>query len=140
MCARDVLESVLRLERARSKSECVASPSFRGCPVVRMCSASRLRESVARCGPARHAAVSLKLMLHTLHIRNLALIERAELRMADGLTAISGETGGGKSLLITALKLLRGEKAAASLVRHGESELQVDGEFRLGSGAIGARP
>lgn len=74
-------------------------------------------------------------MLHTLHIRNLALIERAELRMADGLTVVSGETGGGKSLLITALKLLRGEKAAGSLVRHGEAELQVDGEFRLGSGA-----
>jgi DNA repair protein RecN (Recombination protein N) len=74
-------------------------------------------------------------MLHTLHIRNLALIERAELRMADGLTVVSGETGGGKSLLITALKLLRGEKAAGALVRHGEPELQVDGEFRLGSGA-----
>jgi len=73
-------------------------------------------------------------MLHTLHIRNLALIERAELRLADGLTVMSGETGGGKSLLITALKLLRGEKAAGSLVRHGEAELQVDGEFRLGTG------
>jgi DNA repair protein RecN (Recombination protein N) len=73
-------------------------------------------------------------MLHTLHIRNLALIERAELRMADGLTVVSGETGGGKSLLITALKLLRGEKAAGALVRHGEPELQVDGEFRLGPG------
>lgn len=73
-------------------------------------------------------------MLHTLHIRNLALIERAELRLAAGLTVVSGETGGGKSLLITALKLLRGEKAAAALVRHGADELQVDGEFRLGGG------
>jgi len=77
-------------------------------------------------------------MLHTLHIRNLALIERAELRMAAGLTVVSGETGGGKSLLITALKLLRGEKAQGSLVRHGEAELQVDGEFRLGGGARSA--
>ena len=77
-------------------------------------------------------------MLHTLHIRNLALIERAELRMADGLTVVSGETGGGKSLLITALKLLRGEKAQGSLVRHGAAELQVDGEFRLGGGARSA--
>lgn len=74
-------------------------------------------------------------MLHTLHIQNLALIERAELRLADGLTVISGETGGGKSLLITALKLLRGEKAHGTLVRHGANELQVDGEFRLGGGA-----
>ena len=114
---------------------CVFGQSFCGCPVVRLWEARCPIESVARYGPARHAASSLKLMLHTLHIRNLALIERAELRMADGLTAISGETGGGKSLLITALKLLRGEKAAGSLVRHGEAELQVDGEFRLGSGA-----
>ena len=73
-------------------------------------------------------------MLHTLHIQNLALIERAEIRLAEGLTVVSGETGGGKSLLITALKLLRGEKAAGSLVRHGADELQVDAEFRLGKG------
>ncbi|MBZ0154491.1 MAG: AAA family ATPase, partial [Planctomycetes bacterium] len=73
-------------------------------------------------------------MLHTLHIRNLALIERAEIRLAEGLTVVSGETGGGKSLLITALKLLRGEKVSGSLVRHGADELQVDGEFRLGRG------
>lgn len=73
-------------------------------------------------------------MLHTLHIRNLALIDAAEIRFAEGLTVVSGETGGGKSLLITALALLRGEKAAGHLVRHGQKELQVDGEFRLGHG------
>ena len=73
-------------------------------------------------------------MLHTLHIQNLALLERAEIRLAEGLTVVSGETGGGKSLLITALKLLRGEKAAGTLVRHGADELQIDGEFRLGKG------
>jgi len=70
-------------------------------------------------------------MLHTLHIRNLALLERAELRLGPGLTVISGATGGGKSLLVTALDLLRGGKANGQLVRHGEDELQVDGEFRL---------
>ena len=73
-------------------------------------------------------------MLHTLHIRNLALIDTAEIRFAEGLTVVSGETGGGKSLLITALALLRGEKATGQLVRHGQKELQVDGEFRLGRG------
>jgi DNA repair protein RecN (Recombination protein N) len=73
-------------------------------------------------------------MLHTLFIRNLALIERAEIRLAEGLTVVSGETGGGKSLLITALKLLRGERASGGLVRHGADELEVDGEFRLGNG------
>ena len=73
-------------------------------------------------------------MLHTLHVRNLALIESAELALDSGLNVISGETGGGKSLLITALKLLRGEKAPSGLVRRDESEMQIDGEFRLGGG------
>jgi len=73
-------------------------------------------------------------MLHTLHVRNLALIEAAELRLDKGLNVVSGETGGGKSLLIAALKLLRGEKTEAGLVRHGADELAVDGEFRLGGG------
>ncbi len=75
-------------------------------------------------------------MLHTIHIQNLALLERAEVRLAEGLTVVSGETGGGKSLLITALKVLRGEKVPGSLVRHGADELQVDGEFRLGTGSL----
>jgi len=73
-------------------------------------------------------------MLHTIHVRQLALLEHAEIRLAEGLTVVSGETGGGKSLLITALQTLRGEKVSGSLVRHGADELQVDGEFRLGKG------
>ncbi|MBM4061871.1 MAG: hypothetical protein FJ265_12360 [Planctomycetes bacterium] len=73
-------------------------------------------------------------MLHTIHVRNLALLEHAEIRLAEGLTVVSGETGGGKSLLVTALKVLRGEKVAGTVVRHGAEELQVDGEFRLGEG------
>ncbi|HLU39927.1 MAG TPA: DNA repair protein RecN [Planctomycetota bacterium] len=73
-------------------------------------------------------------MLLSLHIRDLALIEAAELQFVPGLNVISGETGGGKSLVIAALALLRGEKASGHLVRHGASELRVDGEFALGEG------
>ena len=73
-------------------------------------------------------------MLLALHIRNLALIEHAELRLGRGLNVISGQTGGGKSLVVTALELLRGERANGALVRRGAEELQVDGEFRLGEG------
>ena len=73
-------------------------------------------------------------MLHTLTIRDLALIENAEISFADGFNVISGETGGGKSLVIAALKLLRGEKGRGEMVRHGAEELCVDGEFRLGEG------
>ena len=73
-------------------------------------------------------------MLIALNIRNLALVEQAELRLGRGLNVISGQTGGGKSLVVTALELLRGERANGALVRRGAEELQVDGEFRLGSG------
>ncbi|MCA8943364.1 MAG: AAA family ATPase, partial [Planctomycetes bacterium] len=73
-------------------------------------------------------------VLHSLHIRDLALIERAEVRFDSGLNVISGETGGGKSLVVTALELLRGGKASAGLVRHGADELRVDGEFGIGGG------
>ena len=73
-------------------------------------------------------------MLQTLHIRDLALIEHAEVPFAQGLNVLSGATGGGKSLVITALKILRGEKVRGDLVRHGQKELRVDGEFSIGDG------
>jgi DNA repair protein RecN (Recombination protein N) len=74
-------------------------------------------------------------MLLALTIRDLALIAAGELRFDRGLNVLSGVTGGGKSLVITALKVLRGEKVSGDLVRHGAEELRVDGEFRIGSGA-----
>ena len=73
-------------------------------------------------------------MLQTLHIKNLALVESAQVDLENGLNVVSGETGGGKSLLITALKLLRGERGSATLVRHGAEELRVEALFRLGEG------
>ena len=73
-------------------------------------------------------------MLQSLHIKDLALIEEAAIEFADGFNVISGETGGGKSLLVTALKLLRGERGTATLVRHGASELRVEGVFVLEQG------
>ena len=73
-------------------------------------------------------------VLQTLHIRDLALLHEAEVQFSQGLNAISGETGGGKSLVIAALKLLRGEKGPPGLVRRGAAALRVDGEFALGDG------
>ena len=83
-------------------------------------------------------------MLQSLHIRDLALIDAAEIRFDSGFNVISGETGGGKTLVMRALELLCGAKAAATLVRHGADELRVDGEFVLGDGersrAVSAAP
>ncbi len=73
-------------------------------------------------------------MLHELRIENLLLIERAELRLGEGLNAITGETGAGKTVLAHSLDLLMGGKAKAQIVRPGAGEAWVEGVFDLPSG------
>ena len=58
-------------------------------------------------------------MLTELHIENLGVIERVELVLGPGLTAVTGETGAGKTMLVEAIELLVGGRADASMVRHG---------------------
>src|SRR5215213_2757240 len=70
-------------------------------------------------------------MLHELRIENLLIIERAELRFADGLNAITGETGAGKTVLAHSLDLLMGGRARPQIVRPGASEAYVEGVFAL---------
>ena len=70
-------------------------------------------------------------MLHELRIENLLLIERAELRFAGGLNAITGETGAGKTILAHALDLLMGGRARPQIVRPGAEEAYVEGVFAL---------
>jgi DNA repair protein RecN (Recombination protein N) len=68
-------------------------------------------------------------MLRELRIENLLLIERAELRLGEGLNAITGETGAGKTVLAHALDLLMGGKAKTQIVRPGAPEAWVEGVF-----------
>src|SRR3954466_7187890 len=75
-------------------------------------------------------------MLHELRIENLLLIERAELRFADGLNAITGETGAGKTVLAHSLDLLMGGKARPQIVRPGAEEAWVEGAFDLPAGLL----
>jgi DNA repair protein RecN (Recombination protein N) len=70
-------------------------------------------------------------MLRELRIENLLLIERAELRLGEGLNAITGETGAGKTVLAHSLDLLMGGKAKAQIVRPGAEEAWVEGVFDL---------
>jgi DNA repair protein RecN (Recombination protein N) len=70
-------------------------------------------------------------VLHELRIENLLLIERAELRFAGGLNAITGETGAGKTILAHSLDLLMGGKARPQIVRPGAEEAYVEGAFAL---------
>ena len=75
-------------------------------------------------------------MLRELRIENLLLIERAELRLGEGLNAITGETGAGKTVLAHSLDLLMGGKARSQIVRPGAREAWVEGTFDLPTGLL----
>ena len=71
-------------------------------------------------------------MLISLTVRNLALVEKAQVEFGPGLNVITGETGAGKSVLMGALGLVLGERADKSLVRDGESACTAEAAFQLG--------
>ena len=68
-------------------------------------------------------------MIDELHVQNVALIRDATIRPAGGLTVLTGETGTGKTALLSAVKLLMGERADAGAVREGADALVVEGRF-----------
>ncbi len=68
-------------------------------------------------------------MLLELRIRNFAIVEDVSLEFRDGMTAFTGETGAGKSLLLDAITLLLGAKARSQLVRFGATNAEVEGVF-----------
>ncbi len=70
-------------------------------------------------------------MLIHLAIRNLAVVDAAELDMEPGFTALTGETGAGKSILVEALALAIGERASAGQVRTGTREADVTACFEV---------
>ncbi len=70
-------------------------------------------------------------MLERLRIRDLALLDQAEVDFGPGLNVVTGETGAGKSLLVQAASLLVGERADGDVVREGAAAAVVEGEFRL---------
>ena len=71
-------------------------------------------------------------MLHELHIEALGVIDRLDLVLGPGLTALTGETGAGKTMLVEAISLLVGGRADSSVVRPGADEARVEGRFVVG--------
>jgi len=72
-------------------------------------------------------------MITELRIRNLGVIEAAELELGPGLTVLTGETGAGKTMVLTSLQLLIGQRADTGVVRIGAGRAEVDAVFEVGS-------
>ncbi|NCC37109.1 MAG: DNA repair protein RecN, partial [Chloroflexia bacterium] len=70
-------------------------------------------------------------MLLELQIRDFAIIDRLHLRLGEGFTVLTGETGAGKSIIIDALGMLRGEKVDVTFVRAGCTRARIEGVFSL---------
>ena len=70
-------------------------------------------------------------MLQSIHIKGLAVVESLNLELNQGLTVLTGETGAGKSILLTAMKLCLGERADNGLVRPGTDKADITLEFDI---------
>ena len=69
--------------------------------------------------------------LEEISIRNLGAIEQSQLELGRGLNVLTGETGAGKTMILTALNLVLGGKSDSSLVRHGADRLMATAHFSL---------
>src|SRR6202167_1747164 len=76
-------------------------------------------------------------MLTHLQLRDLVIVDQAELEFGGGLTALTGETGAGKSIVVDALMLIAGGRGAGDIVRHGAERAEVAAGFSQLS--LGAR-
>ena len=65
-------------------------------------------------------------MLLNLHVKNLALIEEAEVDFREGLNILTGETGAGKSIIIGSINIALGGKVSKDIIRHGEESALVE--------------
>jgi DNA repair protein RecN (Recombination protein N) len=75
--------------------------------------------------------VSERSYLEEISIRNLGIIDSSSLELSNGLNVLTGETGAGKTMILTALSLLLGSKSDSALVRHGSERLVASATFSI---------
>ena len=78
-------------------------------------------------------------MLLELAVRDLGVIDELALVLTAGMTAVTGETGAGKTLVVEAIELLVGGRADGTMVRHGATEAVIEGRFVLSDGEVVVR-
>lgn len=72
-------------------------------------------------------------MLSKIFIKNVAVIESAEIEFGSAFNILTGETGAGKSIIIDSFNLLKGQRADKDIIRTGEQKARVDGVFTIDS-------
>jgi DNA repair protein RecN (Recombination protein N) len=78
-------------------------------------------------------------MLSQIHIRNFAIVDRIDVELDAGMTALTGETGAGKSILVDALGLVLGDRADSGVIRHGSERAEISASFETaGNSAVTA--
>lgn len=78
-------------------------------------------------------------MLKHIHIKDFAIIDAVELELSSGMSALTGETGAGKSILVDALLFAIGGRADVGLLRHGAERTEVAATFSLDENAAALR-
>ena len=75
-------------------------------------------------------------MIEEISIRNLGVIGEARLPLGPGFTAVTGETGAGKTMVVTALGLLLGERADSGVIRSGSDQAIIEGRWQVDAGGV----
>jgi len=81
--------------------------------------------------PLKAGVVSERTFLEEITIRSIGVIDQSTLEISKGLTVLSGETGAGKTMILTALNLILGGKSDSSLIRNGSERLLASGKFAV---------
>jgi len=79
----------------------------------------------------KDGVVSERTFLEEITIRSIGVIDQSTLEISKGLTVLTGETGAGKTMILTALNLILGGKADSALVRKGSERLVASGRFSI---------
>ena len=75
-------------------------------------------------------------MLERLHIKNVAVIDEAEIEFNNGFNVLTGETGAGKSIIIDSINMVLGERTSKNLIRNGEKKAVVEALFYINNRSV----
>ena len=70
-------------------------------------------------------------MLQRLEIQNIAIIDKIEIELGEGLNVLTGETGAGKSIIIDSINAILGERMSKQLIRTGRDKAVVEAVFQV---------